>query len=120
METKVIEKNGISTAVVWSDVVLIKDTQSALDLMMTIKYETDCTNIALNKEAIVDDFFVLSTGMAGEILQKFMNYGIHFAIYGDFSGYTSKALHDFIYESNNGHDFCFVATEDEAVDWLCR
>ena len=120
METKVIEKNGVSVAVVQSEEVLIKDTQSALDLMMTIKYETDCTNIALNKAAIVDDFFVLSTGMAGEILQKFMNYGIRFAIYGDFSGYTSKPLHDFIYESNNGHDFCFVATEDEAVDWLCR
>jgi hypothetical protein len=27
---------------------------------------------------------------------------------------------DFIYESNKGHDVFFVATEDEAVDCLCR
>jgi hypothetical protein len=42
------------------------------------------------------------------------------AIYGDFSVYTSKPLHDFIYESNNGHDFFFVPTEEEAVNKLAE
>lgn len=51
---------------------------------MTVKYETGCTNIAINKEAIVDGFFILSTRLAEEIVQKFVNYGIRFAIYGDF------------------------------------
>lgn len=118
MRTEVINKNGISVAVVWSEDILMKDTQSALDLMMTIKYETGCTNIALNKEAIVNDFFILSNGIAGEILQKFINYGVRFAIYGDFSGYTSKPLKDFIYESNHGHDIFFQARASDAVDKL--
>ena len=84
MKTEVIKKNNIKVAVVSSDELLITDVQSALDLIMTVKYETDCTNIAINKEAVVKDFFVLSTCLSGEIFQKFINYGVRFAIYGDF------------------------------------
>ena len=97
---------------------MITDAQSALDLVMTIKYETGCTNIAINKEAVADDFFVLSTCLAGEILQKFVNYGVRFAIYGDFSKYTSKPLKDFMYESNQGKDIYFQPTVSLAVDKL--
>lgn len=82
----------------YSNKILIHDTQSALDLMMTVRHKTDCTNIVMNKEAIIDDFFILSTRLAGEILQKFIHYGVKVAIYGDFSKYTSKPLKDFIYE----------------------
>lgn len=118
METKIVKKNNVSIAVINSDECLITDVQSALDLIMTIKYETGCTNIALNKKAIVDDFFILSTCLAGEILQKFINYGVRFAIYGDFSKYTSKPLKDFIYESNKGKDIFFQPTPSLAIDKL--
>ena len=33
-----------------------------------------------------------------------INYGGRIGAYGDYSHYTSKPLHDFIYESNKGHD----------------
>ncbi len=42
------------------------------------------------------------------------------AIIGDFSGYTSKPLKDFIYESNNGKDVFFVGSEQEAVERLTQ
>ena len=61
---------------------------------------------------------MLSSGLAGEILQKYINYGGKIAIYGDFSHYTSKPLKDFIYESNKGKDVFFVATKEEAVQKL--
>lgn len=109
-----------SIAVVKSDEIIIKDTQSAMDFIMTIKYETECSKIALNKEAITNDFFILSKGIAGEILQKFINYQIKFAVYGDYSKYTSKPLKDFIYESNNGKDIFFVKDADEAVEMLSK
>ena len=51
-------------------------------------------------------------------MQKFVNYGVRCAIYGDYSRYTSKPLRDFIYESNKGKDVFFVATKEEAVDML--
>lgn len=119
IQTEVIKKNNIETAVVRCDELLITDVQSALDLIMTVQYETGCTNIAINKEAVINDFFILSTGLAGEILQKFINYGVRFAIYGDFSKYTSKPLKDFMYESNHGKDVYFQPTASLAVDKLC-
>ena len=51
-------------------------------------------------------------------MQRFINYRFKFAIYGDYSRYTSKPLHDFIYESNQGKDFFFVATKEEALEKL--
>ena len=105
-------------AIVNSDEIVIKDTQSAIDFIMSVKYETNCNKIALNKNAIIDNFFILSSGIAGEILEKFITYKTKFAIYGDYSKYTSKPLKDFIYESNNGKDIFFLATEDEAVKML--
>lgn len=107
-------------AVVSSDEKLITDTQSALDLAMTVRYETGATDIILDKSAVCEDFFILSTGMAGEILQKFTNYHVRIAIWGDYSHYTSKPLRDFIYESNNGSDFFFVSTREEAIEKLTQ
>ena len=118
MKTEVIKKNNTEIAVVSSEELLITDVQSALDLIVTVKYETGCTNIAINKGAIINDFFVLSTCLAGEILQKFINYGIRFAIYGDFSKYTSKPLKDFMYESNKGKDIYFQPTVKLAINKL--
>lgn len=105
-------------AIVNSDEVTIKDISSAVDFVMETKYKTNCDKIALNKSAITEDFFILSSGLAGEILQKFVNYGIKFAIYGDYSKYTSGPLRDFIYESNQGEDVFFVKDADEAVTML--
>lgn len=118
MKTEVIKKNNTEVAVVSNDELLITDVQSALDLIMTVKYETGCTNIAVNKGAVINDFFVLNTCLAGEILQKFINYGVRFAIYGDFSEYTSKPLKDFMYESNKGKDIYFQTTVSLAIDKL--
>ena len=40
-------------AIVNSDEIVIKDTQSAIDFIMSVKYETNCNKIALNKNAII-------------------------------------------------------------------
>ena len=120
MNIEHINDNGIDIAVISSDEKVIVDAQSALDLAMTVKYETGAANIVLDKRLVCEDFFILSTGVAGEILQKFINYHVRAAIYGDYSRYTSKPLKDFIYESNQGRDFFFVATREEAIQKLTQ
>ena len=120
MNIEKIEKNGTICAVVRSDEIVITDAQSALDLLMTAKYDLGTKNIVIDKKLVKEEFFILSSGLAGDILQKYINYGGRVAIYGDFSHYTSKPLHDFIYESNKGHDVFFAATEDAAAECLCR
>ena len=69
---------------------------------------------------VAEEFFILSSGLAGEVLQKYVNYHFKLAIWGDFSHYTSKPLHDFIYESNQGNDFFFVASQEEALRKLAE
>lgn len=118
MTAKIVETKSGKVAIVSSDTPIIADGQSALDFVVNIGYEHDCRNIAVNKAAVAEDFFRLSTGVAGEVVQKFVNYGYRVAIIGDFLGYISKPLRDFIYESNNGKHLYFVADEDEAVKKL--
>ncbi len=116
MKTEVISKNNVDIAVINSKDILIKDLQSALDLIATIGFETGCSRIVINRSAICEEFFDLKTRLAGEILQKFINYNIKLAIVGDFSVYSSKSLRDFIYESNKGKDIFFLQTEQKAID----
>ncbi|MCL2162780.1 MAG: DUF4180 domain-containing protein [Oscillospiraceae bacterium] len=115
MTTRIVESNIGKLVIVTSAEVIISDGQSALDFVANMVYEHDCYGIAVNKAAVADSFFVLSTGVAGEVVQKFVNYKMRFAIIGDFSSHTSKPLHDFIYESNKGRHLYFVADEDEAI-----
>ena len=111
-------QNGRTVAVIAGQEKVITDAQSALDLIMAAKYEAGTNLLAVDKESICEDFFILSRGLAGEILQKFINYHAKIAIFGDFSVYTSKPLKDFIYESNQGKDVFFLGTMEEAVERL--
>ena len=120
MKIECLKNREMDVAVVSSDEKVIVDVQSALDLVMTVKYETGVSRIVLDKNLVCEDFFILSTGVAGEILQKFINYRVKAAIYGDYSRYTSKPLRDFIYESNNGKDFFFTASKKEDVERLAQ
>jgi hypothetical protein len=115
-----IKENDIEIAVVSSSEILITDVQSALNLLVTVKFETHCDRMILNKSAICEDFFDLKTRLAGEILQKFINYQVKLAIVGDFSVYTSKSLIAFITESNQWNDIVYVASEEEAIKKLSR
>ena len=115
MTTTVIDG---SVVVVDCDTQIIFDGQSALDFAVNIGYEYNCRNIAVNKAAFADGFFDLSSGIAGEVVQKFVNYGFRLAIIGDFSMYTSKSLRDYIYECNRGKHLFFVADKCEAIKKL--
>ncbi|MCM3701327.1 DUF4180 domain-containing protein [Paenibacillus macerans] len=118
MQIKKLEANGKEIAVVSSSEVVIYDVQSALDLMATVRYETGCDRIVIDKSLINESFFDLKTGLAGEIVQKFINYQAKVAIVGDFSGYASKSLRDFIYESNSGNALFFMPSEQQAIEKL--
>ena len=114
MKIEKITKNNIDVAHIMAEEILITDVQSALDLMMTVCYETGTKNIAISKNLFADRFFILSSGLAGEILQKFVNYQFRVAVYGDYSEYTSKPLKDFIYESKK------IFTKKHSLYPICK
>lgn len=118
MVIETIEKENERLALVTGNEKVITDVQSALDMVISVKYESNTNKIIIDKKVVAEDFFILSTGLAGEILQKFVNYNVKAAIYGDYSRYTSKPLKDFIYESNHGKDIFFVSSKEEAIKKL--
>lgn len=118
MDIRVCEENGMKAAVVDSEGLFLTDVQSALDFMALIEYEYGCNTAIIRKSNLPGEFFDLKTRLAGEILQKFTNYRFRVAVVGDFSGYTSKSLKDFIYESNKARQILFVGSEKEALDYL--
>lgn len=97
---------------------IIKDTNTALDFFANINYEYETYKIAINKEAFTKEFFDLKTKIAGDIFQKVVNYNFKLGIYGDFKNIESKALRDFILESNKGNYYCFVNSKEEAIEKL--
>lgn len=57
-----------------------------------------------------NDFFVLRTRLAGEIVQKFTNYRLRLVILGDITKHieNSTALRDFVHEANQRTQLWFV------------
>lgn len=113
IETLIID--GVPIAHLGGAGARIASAEQALDLIMDVKYAAGAERVAVDKRAMPAEFFILSSGMAGEILQKFVTYGIRAAFYGDFTRYTSKPLQDFIRESNRGRQVCFLPTKEEAL-----
>ena len=111
-------KDNINVVKIEDTTILISNEQSALDVFMGLYYETGENKFIISKDNLVDDFFNLKTKIAGEILQKIINYRIKLAIIGDFSIYESKSLRDFMYECNSGRDIFFVKNESEALNLL--
>jgi len=118
MDITLNEKESSKVAVIQSDETLITAVQDALDLMASVRYLHDCHKMIINKEAFTEDFFDLKSKIAGDILQKYTNYKVKLAIVGDFSGYQSKSLRDFIRESNAGNQVLFLPTVEIALERL--
>lgn len=104
-----------TVAVIQTDTVLLADEKDAVDFIANVHYQTGCDCVILPVAAFPRAFFVLSNGLAGRILQKFVTYSMRLAIVGDFSGFTGKSLQDFIRESNKGRHVNFFPTSESAI-----
>lgn len=73
-------------------------------------YSVGATVIAIPLARLSPDFLKLSTRVAGEMLQKLVNYRFQVAILGDVSQAVadSDALRDFVVESNRGQTVWFL------------
>jgi len=111
--------NEITLAEILPGTDMINNPQDMLDLMAEAGYNGS-RGVIIHSASLHPDFFDLKSKLAGEILQKFSNYRMRLAIIGDFTGYTSKSLHDFIRESNKRGIICFVDSLQKAIDMLER
>lgn len=111
--------NGVRIAEILPGSNLITGPDDILDIMAEARYNGS-DRMIIHDMSLHADFFDLKTKVAGEILQKFSNYRMRLAVVGDFSGFKSNSLRDFIRESNRTGIICFVYTVDEALSKLDR
>ncbi|MEU1123037.1 DUF4180 domain-containing protein [Streptomyces sp. NPDC005899] len=107
----------ISDVSVWvcaSEGGVISSEQDALDLVGNASYQ-GAQWVVVPVERLDDAFFELRTRVAGDIVQKFVNYRMGLVVLGDISAHTarSSALRDFVRECNRGRQTWFLPDVEE-------
>ena len=99
----------------------LRTYQGAVDLVGK-SFENSATLIVIPVECLDDEFFQLKTRIAGELIQKFVQYRRRLAIVGDISRHLaeSSALRAFVIEANRGKDVWFVASLEELNQRLAQ
>jgi hypothetical protein len=97
----------------------VVDEQGALDLLGESWY-SGTRLLVVPVQRLDVRFFDLSSGLAGAVLQKFVNYSLQVAIVGDISDYltASDPLRAFVIESNRGRQVWFLDDLDQLADRL--
>lgn len=111
LTTNLIRVSNLEITEIISNDILLKNESNAIELMS----EPITDHIILYEKNFEKIFFDLSSRIAGDVLQKFSNYFIKVAIVGDFDKFQSKALKDFIFESNRLKNHLFVKTKEDAI-----
>ncbi|WP_049575736.1 DUF4180 domain-containing protein [Streptomyces sp. SBT349] len=98
---------------------LIAGEREALDLIGNASYQ-GAQWVVIPVERLDEAFFRLRTRVAGEIVQKFVNYRMGLVVLGDISRHTaaSSALRDFVRECNRGRQTWFLADVEELGERL--
>lgn len=81
-------------------------------------YERDVWNVLFDEGSLRPEFFDLSSGFAGDMVQKLVNYGIRVgAVVPDVTAF-SEAFRDFARESNRSGPVRFFRDRADAIVWL--
>ncbi len=107
MKIKTHNVDNTKVAEIITDKTILRSTEDGLDLLGNLYYQ-GFDKIIIHKKNITPDFFDLKTKIAGDILQKFVQYQMPLIIVGDFSEYNSKSLNDFIFECNKSKQINFM------------
>ncbi|MEW2401724.1 DUF4180 domain-containing protein [Streptomyces sp. NPDC046862] len=97
----------------------IGSESDALDLIGNASYQ-GAEWVVVPVERFDEAFFRLSTRVAGDIVQKFVQYRMGLVVLGDISRHTeaSSALRDFVRECDRGRQTWFVADIEELREKL--
>lgn len=90
-----------------------------VDHVLEACFAADSGAALLYTENLPIEFFDLSSGAAGAMLQKLRLYGVRFAVVqGQDDGGGSKWFSEMVAEEQTGRDFRLFSTRAEARAWL--
>lgn len=110
--TDVLELNG--TRLFVAEGLPLKTESDALELVAAAR-SADVDGVVVRTSELDESFFRLSTGMAGAIVQKLVNYGLRLVLVGEVCGHigNSNAFRDYVREANRGKELWFVKSMDD-------
>jgi uncharacterized protein DUF4180 len=114
MDLTVSDRHGVKVLTFPADGPKLATDRDAVDVIaQSFDHHPDL--IVIPVERLDEGFFTLSTRIAGEIVQKFVTYGLRLAIIGDITHHleASESLRDYVRETNRGRQVWFVAGLDE-------
>jgi hypothetical protein len=119
MSAKLLEIERQRCLVADADGPIVRDADGARDLIGEAMHHR-ASVIVVPISRLDPAFFQLRSGLAGEVLQKAVNYRLKFAVGGDISSpvAASDAVRDFVVESNRGRSLFFVPDFPALADRL--
>lgn len=117
MNYKVIEKDNKKYIACISGELKLSSERDATDFISAC-WEIDTSLLMIYSEALSEDFFNLRTGLAGAVLQKFINYRIKVATVIENQENLNDRFKEMILESNKRNDFRVFKDAIEAESWL--
>jgi len=117
VEIKIVEKNGRQYIEGIPGQKLLHEPQDAVNLIGEC-LGRGIDRVLLYEANLTDGFFRLATGEAGEILQKFRNYGIKTAAVVAPERAERGKFREMALEENRGKDFHVFAGRAQAEEWL--
>ena len=116
MDFRIINKDGSSYLELTDPGFKINDKQNTIDLT-TICRKNNTSKILVSAENLTNDFYDLSTRLAGNILQKFSNYRMIFAAVVPAHRVKGR-FGEMALEMNRGRQFHISTEKQDAENWL--
>lgn len=119
MKFKTREINGKKYIELISTTKPIREENDALDLI-ALSWENDTKAFMIDHLALSEDFFKLKTKIAGNIIQKFINYGVKAAVIVPAESILKGRFKEMATEINKGNHFRLYESREEAEKWLLQ
>ncbi|MCT8975311.1 DUF4180 domain-containing protein [Clostridium sp. CX1] len=119
MNYQIIEMNNKKYIELISATNPLSTENDALDLV-ALTGEHDTYLLMIHYAALSKDFFKLKTRVAGDMLQKFINYGVKTVAVIPQEIMEKGRFREMALETNKGNHFRMYGSKEEAEEWLLR
>jgi len=119
MDVQIAERESFRYLELISSEPPLSTEEDALTLV-SLCGENDTNLLMVHQKALSEDFFQLKTGVAGAMMQKFINYSIKVGVVVPDRRELNTRFQELVSEVNNGNQYRIFTSGAEAEIWFFR